>query len=118
MRWLANENFPGASIRLLRTGGHDVAAIIEDAPGSEDTGVLARGASERRIILTYDRDYGELIFHRRLASPAGLLYFRYEPPTPEEPAARIQQLLNTPGLVLEGMFTTVERDHLRQRHLP
>jgi hypothetical protein len=34
MRWLANENIPLASIRRLRAAGHDVAAIIEDAPAA------------------------------------------------------------------------------------
>jgi len=43
MLWLANENMPLASIRRLRDAGHDVAAVIEDAPGSDDATVLARG---------------------------------------------------------------------------
>ena len=58
MRWLANENFPLASVQLLRAAGHDVVAIIEDTPGAPDTGVLAQAARESRIVLTFDRDDG------------------------------------------------------------
>jgi len=63
-RFLADENFPGSSIRLLRAASHDVAAIIEDSPGVEDAEVLARAVQEQRIALTFDRDYGELIYGR------------------------------------------------------
>ena len=49
MRFLANENFPLPSVRLLRLGGYDVASVTEDSPGIEDTEVLTRAVN---------RDYG------------------------------------------------------------
>lgn len=39
-RLLANENMPGPLINALRNVGHDVAWIVEDAPGAADAGVL------------------------------------------------------------------------------
>jgi predicted nuclease of predicted toxin-antitoxin system len=62
MQLLANENFPLVSVQLLRQANYDVASITEDSPGIEDPEVLARAVDEQRIILTFDRDYGELIF--------------------------------------------------------
>ena len=62
MRFLANENFPLTSVRLLRQAGHDVVSITEETPGVADDHILARAVIEDRIILTFDRDYGELIF--------------------------------------------------------
>ncbi len=50
--FLANENFPVPSIYLLRNAGYEVAAIIEDSPGIEDTEVMARAVLEKSIILT------------------------------------------------------------------
>lgn len=44
MRFLANENMPRDVVEALRANGHDVAWVREDAPGSPDRGVLARGA--------------------------------------------------------------------------
>jgi predicted nuclease of predicted toxin-antitoxin system len=118
MRWLANEHMPLASIRRLRSAGHDVAAIIEDAPGIDDTVVLTRAAQEDRIILTFDRSYGELIYKRRLPPPLGIIYFRIIRATPEEPAERLLQLLTAPGFSLEGNFTILEPGQARQRALP
>jgi predicted nuclease of predicted toxin-antitoxin system len=79
MRFLANENFPLESVRSLRAAGHDVAAVIEDSPGAKDHEVLARAAREERIILTFDRDYGELIYRLKHPAPAGIIYLRFAP---------------------------------------
>jgi predicted nuclease of predicted toxin-antitoxin system len=58
MDFLANENFPLLSVRLLREAGHRVVSIIQEAPGSKDEDILKRAHTERLIILTFDRDYG------------------------------------------------------------
>ena len=44
---------------------------------------------EKRVILTFDRDYGELLFRHRLGRPRGVIYFRYDPATPEEPGQHL-----------------------------
>ena len=118
MLFLANENFPLPSIRLLRQAGYEVAAIMEDSPGASDEVVLARAAREQRIILTFDRDYGELIYRLRLPPPQGLAYFRLDPLSPIEPAQILLRLLSDSNVALEGKFTVIERPALRQRPLP
>jgi predicted nuclease of predicted toxin-antitoxin system len=118
MRWLANENYPRASIALLRQAGLDVLAISETAPSINDEDVLALANTEQRVILTFDRDYGELIFRRLLPCSSGVIYFRFIPMTPTEPAERLLQLLGIAGLQLEGLFTTAECQHVRQRPMP
>ena len=60
MRFLANENFPGAAIKALVAGGHDVASVRSIAPGSADRDVLALAVREQRVLLTFDKDFGEL----------------------------------------------------------
>ncbi len=118
MRFLANENFPKASVIKLRSANYDVAYGSEDAPGAKDSEVLARAVDEERIILTFDRDYGELTYRLRMPSPIGIVYFRYFPATPEEPAEDLIRLLNSEKISLEGFFTVYERNHIRQRSLP
>jgi predicted nuclease of predicted toxin-antitoxin system len=90
MRFLANENFPKASVIKLREAGHDVSAIIEEAPGATDQQVLIRSDRDGRIILTFDRDYGELIYKHKNIPAAGVMYFRFSPTHPEEPANYVQ----------------------------
>lgn len=69
MRFLANENFPVPSIRQLREAGYDIAAVIEDNRGCDDKTVMSRAVAEERIIITFDRDYGELIYRLGLSPP-------------------------------------------------
>jgi predicted nuclease of predicted toxin-antitoxin system len=116
VKLLVNENIPLASVAALRDAGHDVASITEDSPGIPDEVVMQRAHAENRIVVTFDRDYGELMFRRRLPRPAGVLYLRFLPSTPLEPAAYIAQLI-ADKIELEGRFTTADRYQVRQRPL-
>jgi predicted nuclease of predicted toxin-antitoxin system len=69
MRFLADENFPLDSVRLLRSRGHDALAAAESLSGSRDEQILALAARDGRVLLTFDRDYGELIYRRGLPVP-------------------------------------------------
>ncbi len=113
MRFLANENFPGPSIRRLRAAGYDVAAIIEDNRGCDDAAVMSRAVSEQRIIITFDRDYGELIYRLGLSPPSGVIYLRYNPRSSTEPAEQLISLFQTRNIAFEGKFTVVKRDQIR-----
>jgi hypothetical protein len=53
-----------------------------------------------------------------MPSPRGVIYFRYNPLTPEESGENLLRLLDMEGLSLEGRFTVVERNQVRQRPLP
>ncbi|MCI0362793.1 MAG: DUF5615 family PIN-like protein [Phycisphaerales bacterium] len=75
MRVVADENFDAPLVQWLRSQGHDVVWMVEKARGSEDIAVLDQARSEERIILTFDRDFGELVFHRQLKA-SGVVLFR------------------------------------------
>jgi len=117
MRFLANENFPQISINRLRELGYDVASCSEDAPQAPDEDVLARAAREERFLLTFDRDYGELIYRLGFPSPVGIIYFRDRPQNPEEPAERLDNAIEQ-RITFTGMFTVLELEKIRQRPLP
>jgi predicted nuclease of predicted toxin-antitoxin system len=118
MRFLADENVPAASVRRLRAEGHDVASASEDAPGARDADVLARAAAEGRVVLTFDRDYGELLYRRAAPAPPGVVYLRFRPAHPEEPAERVLALLAAGAVAREGHRTVLAHGHVRQRALP
>jgi predicted nuclease of predicted toxin-antitoxin system len=117
MDLLANENFPLLSVRILREAGHRVVSIVQDAPGSRDEDILRQAHIQRLIILTFDRDYGELIYRHRALTPAGVVYFRFAPATPSEPAEILLNILSKADLSVIGKFTIVEKGRLRQRTL-
>jgi predicted nuclease of predicted toxin-antitoxin system len=62
MRFLANENIPPSAIRRLREAWHDVLSARESMVGSADDVILRRAAADQRILLTFDKDVGELAF--------------------------------------------------------
>jgi predicted nuclease of predicted toxin-antitoxin system len=65
----------------LRGRGHDVAWVRSDAPGSSDEEILARAQTESRIIVTFDKDFGELAFRSRLPASSGVILFRISAPS-------------------------------------
>ena len=117
MRLLANENFPAIAVAALRDVGHDVAWIHEDAAGSPDRDVLRRGQLEDRIILTFDKDFGELAFRLGLEASAGVILFRVTLSSPHSAAAIAVAALATPR-TWTGHFAVVEDDRVRIRPLP
>jgi predicted nuclease of predicted toxin-antitoxin system len=118
VRFLADENFPLRGVELLAAVGHEIAAIILESPGLPDEQVLSRAAREDRVLLTFDRDHGRLLYRTGAAVPEGVVYFRFDPAYPEEPAEYLLVLLERPELSLPGMLTVAERDRVRQRPLP
>jgi predicted nuclease of predicted toxin-antitoxin system len=117
VRLLADENVPLPSVETLRASGHDVVAIGEESAGAGDPAVLARARAEGRLLVTFDRDFGELIFNQGAPVPPGVLFLRFLPTHPTEPAEVLALLLARPEVPLAGMFTVVDRDRVRQRPL-
>jgi predicted nuclease of predicted toxin-antitoxin system len=115
MDFLANENFPVFSIKLLRKAGHKTASIIEETPGAKDLDILKRAQKENLVILTFDRDYGELIYRHKSFIPCGVVYFRFNPSAPEEPAIILLKILKKDKISILGKFTVIERVRIRQR---
>ena len=76
MRFLANENFPRAAVEALRADGHDVSWIRTEAPGIPDEAVLARAHADGRVLLTFDKDFGELVLKRGARASHGIILFR------------------------------------------
>ena len=66
MKLLANENFPLQSVKILEDAGFDIKYIGLGYMGVLDSEVMDIAIKKRRTILTFDRDYGELIFKRTL----------------------------------------------------
>jgi predicted nuclease of predicted toxin-antitoxin system len=71
MRWIVNENVAGMVIRSLRDRGHDVLSVKETMRGAGDPEILARAQAEERIVVTHDKDFGELAFRYGLPARSG-----------------------------------------------
>ena len=117
LRILANENFPGEAIGALRLRGHDVAWIRTEAPGSSDREVLARAGLEGRILITFDKDFGELAFKSNLPAPCGIVLFRILLASPSKVAQRAVKALES-RTDWAAHFSVIEEDRIRMTPLP
>ena len=117
MRLCANENVPGDCVVAVRGRGHDVLWIREAARGSGDDAVLAKAQSEARVLLTFDKDFGELGFRRGKAASRGIVLFRLRKLSPDFVAGRVAQILEGPT-EWEGHYAVVEEHPIRLRPLP
>jgi len=116
MKFLADENFPYPSVHTLRAAGLDVVSIQEIAPSITDTNVIAVAQQAGRTILTFDRDFGELVFRDGLRPLAGVVYFRALDYRPAEPAQWLLALLTSDSeLSFQRRFTTLTPEMSRQR---
>ena len=115
LRGLADENVPRASVLILREAGHDIAAVAEARPGASDREVLDMAVAENRILLTFDRDFGMLVYRAGVEAPSGVVLFRFVPASPEEPSEVLLALLERPELEFEGYFSVIDRERVRQR---
>jgi len=114
---LANENFPAPAIRKLRAAGMDVVAVIDTMRSAGDREVMAYARREQRWIITFDRDYGDLVFREGLLPPPAILYFRQEPYPPERPADIVLAMLADPQQ-LEGCIVVISQQNIRRRRFP
>jgi predicted nuclease of predicted toxin-antitoxin system len=117
VRILANENFPGDAVVALRERGHDVAWVRTDAPGSSDRDVLARAQAEDRIVITFDKDFGELAFRSGLPATSGIILFRIAPRSPDAVARLAVRALEA-RVSWDGYFSVVEESRIRMTPLP
>jgi len=93
LRFLLDENAEYRIARWLRQQGHDVTAIAMDYPPSlSDTDILALALAERRIIVTNDTDFGELVFAQR-RNHAGVILFRLGDADATRKCARLAEAL-------------------------
>lgn len=96
MKFLLDQNVEGRILTFLSGQGHDATRVgVDYPPGLPDEDVLATAHAEQRILITNDRDFGELIFRHRLPH-SGVIYLRFPlDSTAEQKIANLANLLAT-----------------------
>jgi predicted nuclease of predicted toxin-antitoxin system len=114
MRFLADENFPRAAVAALEAAGHDIVWVRLAAPGATDADVMALAARENRILLTFDKDFGELAGRSELPPACGIVLFRLSAPRSAEASQRLAQIIASRD-DWAGHFSVVESGRVRMR---
>jgi predicted nuclease of predicted toxin-antitoxin system len=78
VRLLFDECIEVGLAQVLRGAGHDVVFVQDIEPGADDGWVMALATAQDRLLVTMDKDFGELALRRLLPVP-GVLLVRIAP---------------------------------------
>ena len=115
MLLLIDENVSPVIGDALRVAGHDVRAATLACPGASDDEILSLAVAEGRIIVSEDKDFGNLVF-REGQRPPGLVRLALPNYLPAEKAARLVDALR--GESAAHVILVVEPSRVRRRQLP
>lgn len=114
--FLIDEGCDAIIVRTLRKLGYDVTFVAEVSPGKPDKDILAWGNRERRVIMTEDRDFCELVF--RDDNPTfGIVLVRISDENRLMKAIQITELVNSHADELPSAMTTVFLNRIKIRPL-
>ncbi|HEU5440772.1 MAG TPA: DUF5615 family PIN-like protein [Ktedonobacterales bacterium] len=116
---MADESVDFPVIERLRADGHDVVAISEYTPGLPDSQVLALAVQMQRILLTGDRDFGDVIMLDLHAAPRqGVVLYRLRYlPTQHKVDIIANVFAQHMGQIADA-FTVIQEHKVRHRSLP
>lgn len=98
---------------LLRELEQDILSASEIAPDATDEALLALALEEQRVIITEDKDFGELVFLRRMGHPCIIRFV--DMPVYEKVKAMRELLENHPDSMTDGALIVVTRTRIRIR---
>ena len=105
------------SLDRLRENGHDVLFVAELDPGIGDEAVFLRSRQTNAILLTADKDFGELVFRQRLIH-AGVMLIRLAGVDPDAKAVLVAEMFDRHGEELRAGFAVLSEHSLRLREPP
>ena len=114
MKVLANENLPLDMVEELRNAGYEVAWIRADSPGADDVTFLAQAVAENRVLITFDKDFGELAFRQKLPATCGIILLRITASSGQEAAKKVTAAL-TGRDDWSGHFSVIDDRRIRIR---
>ncbi len=116
MRIVADENVEKEIVDRLRADGHDVLYIAETSPGIDDGAVLETSLDSGRVLLTADKDFGDLIFRQGLLH-AGVVLVRLDGVEAEIRTGLVAATFRSHGDELRAGFAVLTDRALRFRKL-
>lgn len=114
MKLLADESVDLLIVERLRRDDHDVGYVAEMASGITDENVLDLVNKETRLLVTADKDFGELVFRQGRALP-GVVLIRLAGLSGGRKAEIVASALTAHGQELPGAFTVVTPGAIRIR---
>ncbi len=114
MKIVADENVDDPIVGRWRGNGHQVWYVVEMEPGISDDVVLDLANREQAMLLTADKDFGELVFRQKRVT-TGVILLRLAGVAPRRKAEIVASALVTYGDKMEQAFTVITPGAARVR---
>ena len=115
--FLADESCDFAVVRALRAAGYDVLAVAERSPGARDEEVIRLATGERRVLLTEDKDFGQLVFAAGKET-CGVIFIRYPASLRSELPQRVLDAVKRESSRMQTAFVVLQPKRMRISRLP
>ncbi|GAB3640339.1 DUF5615 family PIN-like protein [Spirosoma arcticum] len=112
--FVADENFDFTVVKQLRENGFSVLAIAESFFSIADPQVLQIAVDRNAVLLTEDKDFGELV-HRLRMPHCGILLIRLLKISSQEKSKRVCEVIEKQGIELINSFSVLSNEQLRIR---
>jgi predicted nuclease of predicted toxin-antitoxin system len=114
MKFLVDECIGTSMLACLRDAGHDAASVVEVMPQATDEDILRRAVSEGRIVVTNDKDFGELVY-RSGWEHCGVVLLRLRDEQAENRVRVMKSVLEIVGERLQDHYTVATETGIRVR---
>lgn len=114
MNLLADESVDGPIVEALRQSGHTVAYVAEFTPGIADEEVLREANRLEALLITADKDFGDLVFRRRLVH-SGVVLLRLSGMSNGQKADLVAAVFRDRASELQSSFSVVSQHQVRIR---
>jgi predicted nuclease of predicted toxin-antitoxin system len=112
LRFLADESCDFGVVRALRAEGYDVVALSEITSHTIDSEVIAQAYREKRILLTEDKDFGQLVFASQ-ADSAGVILIRFPGNARKALQETVVKLILERRDEIQNAFVVIQPSHIR-----
>lgn len=117
LKFLADESFGIKAYQHLLAKGLDILSVSKISPGAPDIKVLTLAAKEKRILITLDKDFGNLVFVQKIHL-VGVIFLRLRKETSDNKIQAVEYLLANFSNKITGSFITYKEGKIRFRKIP
>ncbi|MCD4795505.1 MAG: DUF5615 family PIN-like protein [Bacteroidales bacterium] len=112
MKFIVDECTGPNVAHWLQTKSYQVFSVYDESPGISDRQILNKAYKEDYIIITNDKDFGELVFRKNLLHK-GIILLRMKKETSENKIYLLSQILEYYAHLLENKFVVATEQNIR-----
>lgn len=112
MKFLADVNIEKSIVDELRGLGYDIIWVAEENPQLDDLSIFKISQKENRILLTNDKDFGEIVFRQKLIS-SGIILFRFKGQYTKDKIKVLRELFISHHDRISGHFVVLTKERFR-----